>query len=74
MFVVFAILLSWPVLAEESPVYIRHFEIPMPRKEAPKPIAVVLPEERSPREMDVAKLLLPIEPDPSTEIKPDLVE
>ena len=63
-----------PAVAEESLLTLRHFEVSIPKKEAPKPVSIVLPEERTLREISAKNLLLPIEADPAAEIKPDLVE
>jgi len=60
-------------IAEES-LYVRHFEVPVPKKEAPKLTAIVLPEEKAMREIPTEKLLLPIEADPYEALEPDPVE
>ena len=63
-----------PALADEALIYARHFEVPTPKKDAPKLVAVVLPEERMFREITAENRLLPIGADPVAEIQPDVVE
>jgi hypothetical protein len=73
-FLVLAALIYRPAGVEEKAPFMRHFEVSMPKMEAPKLVSVTLPEERAPRSFRPSALLLPIEPDPSSEIKIDLAE
>lgn len=67
-FAVVAAFLYHPVGAREDMGSLRHFEVSLPEREAPKLVAVTLPEERSLRTLRIETLLVPIEPDPASEI------
>jgi len=73
-FVMLAALMYAPAGADENLLYPRHFEIALPKREVPKLVPVTLPEERLLRKSRPQKLLLPIEPDPVSQITPDFVE